>query len=146
MAKGYFGMPEVTLKANRNLWFHTGDVGFLDNCGDLHFLGRQTERIRTRGENVSALEIEEVIDSHPAVEESAVTPVPNPMGEDDIQAFVTLRVGTALEADELEAFCAHRMAKYMVPAIAIVPALPKTPTGKVSFAGLLREYGERSPV
>ncbi len=69
MASGYVGMPEETLKAWRNLWFHTGDLARLDADGDLHFVARMSERLRVKGEMVSAYEIEEVIITHPAVED-----------------------------------------------------------------------------
>jgi carnitine-CoA ligase len=139
MAKGYLGMPEATLEARRDLWFHSGDLGFFDDDGHLHFVGRKQERIRRGGENVSAYEVEEVIEAHPAVAEAAVVPVAAQMGEDDIHAYVQLREAAELTADDLREFCIGQMAKYMVPTrFVFVRELPKTHTGKVAV-GELRE-------
>lgn len=99
MSSGYFGDPHATLASWRNLWFHTGDLARLDADGYLHFAGRMSERIRVRGEMVSAHEVEEVLITHPAVEDCAVIPVPGAAGEDDVKAFVTLRAGQTLDAD-----------------------------------------------
>ena len=72
MIEEYVGMPEETLAAFRNLWFHTGDLGTFDEDGYLHFVGRKKDAIRRRGENVSAFEVETVLEDHPAVAECAV--------------------------------------------------------------------------
>ncbi len=86
MADGYFGMPDKTMQTRRNLWFHTGDLDWLDADGLLYFKCRMTERIRVLGEMVSAYEIEEVVNTHPAVEDSAAIGVPSDLG--DVKLFV----------------------------------------------------------
>lgn len=137
MASGYVGMPEETVRAWRNLWFHTGDLAWLDDEGDLHFHARVSERLRVRGEMVSAYEIEEVVLTHPAVEDCAVIGLPDGAGEENVHACVTLRPGTALEPPALREYCAARMSRYMVPAtVAVLDEMPRTPSGKPAKAEL----------
>ena len=131
MFSGYFGMPEDTAAAWRNDWFHTGDLARLDADGLLYFVSRMSERIRVRGEMVSGSEVEEVVLTHPAVEDCAVIGVPSDLGDDDVKAFVSLRPGAALSAEELRAFCRGRMSRFMVPThVAFLGEMPRTPTGK----------------
>lgn len=131
MADGYFGMPEETLRSRRNLWFHTGDIGRLDEEGRFYFRHRKAERIRVRGEMVSGFEVEEGALSHPSIEDAAAIGIPAPLGEEDIRLFVTLKPGSALTAEEIRAHCRDRMAKFMVPAhVTILKDMPRTPTGK----------------
>lgn len=141
MSAYYLGMPERTIKAWRNLWFHTGDLAFLDEDGDLHFVARISERIRVKGEMVSAYEIEEVILTHPAVEDCAVIGVPDGIGEERIKAFVTLRSEQMLTLPDLIAYCQPRMSCFMLPtALQILPEMPRTPTGKLAKAQLRKQY------
>ena len=76
MMTAYYKNPEATAETWHNLWHHTGDLGYMDEAGYLHFLGQKKDSIRRRGENISAFEVEEVLDSHPEVVESAVIGVP----------------------------------------------------------------------
>lgn len=132
MMKGYYGMPEESLAAFRNLWFHTGDYGRMDEDSHLFFETRKKDAIRRRGENISAFEIEEVVNTHPAVLECAAVGVPAPLTEEDVKVVVVLRQGASLDAETLREFCRTRMARFMVPEhVEFVYALPKTPTGKV---------------
>lgn len=129
--KGYYGMPEDSLRAFRNLWLHTGDLGRMDEEGHLFFHSRQKDAIRRRGENISAWEIEEVVNAHPAVAESVAVGVPSELTEEDVKVFVALRPGSRLTADELRAYCEGKMAAYMTPQLVeFVDSIPKTPTGK----------------
>ncbi len=93
MTSGYYKKPEATLAAFRNLWFHTGDIAYKDEEGYLYFVGRKSQFIRRRGENISAEEIEEVISQHPKVEETGVVGVPSEVGEEDIKACYRLPAG-----------------------------------------------------
>ncbi len=132
MMSGYYKMPEATLQTFRNLWFHTGDLGYLDADGYLYFTGRKKEAIRRRGENISAFEVEKIINQHPSVLESAAIPVPSELGEDDVKVVVVLKDGAQLTPGELVDFCNQRMAYFMVPRfIEFRSALPKTPTQRV---------------
>ena len=137
MASCYIGMPEETLRAWRNLWFHTGDLARLDDDGDLHFVSRISERIRVKGEMVSAYEIEEGILTHPAIEDCAVLGAPDGSGEETVKAFITLRQGATLSTEELMAYCAPKMSCYMVPtSMQILDDMPRTPSGKPAKAEL----------
>src|SRR4029434_4283473 len=96
---GYFRMPERTVEAWRNLWFHTGDAGRLDDQGRLHFVDRIKDCIRRRGENISSFEIEQVLNAHPSVAESAVVGVrmAGAGGEDEVKACVVAAPGVPLD-------------------------------------------------
>lgn len=136
MMDGYHGMPEETLAAYRNLWFHTGDLAREDADGFLFFVDRAKDSIRRRGENISSTEVEHVLDAHPDVAQSAVIAVPSDLGEDEVMAFVVPRTPT-LTPDGLVAFSAERMAPFMIPRyIELVPDLPKTRTNKIAKSEL----------
>ena len=129
---GYYRMPELNREVFRGGWFHTGDLGRLDEDGNLYFEGRRKDAIRRRGENISAYEIEQVIEAHPAVLEAAAYGVPSEYTEEDVAVSVALRPGRELTADELLDHCRGRMARYMVPLfVRFLDVLPKTPTEKV---------------
>ncbi len=131
MSDEYVGMPDKTMESRRNLWFHTGDIGRLDEEGRFYFRYRKAERIRVRGEMVSGYEVEEGALSHPLIEDAAAVAIPAPLGEEDIRLFVTLRPGAVLTPEEIRQHCAGVMAKFMVPAVVtILPEMPRTPTGK----------------
>jgi crotonobetaine/carnitine-CoA ligase len=132
MMSGYYNMPEETLRAFRNLWFHTGDLGYMDEDGYLYFVGRKKEAIRRRGENISAFEVERIVNQHPSVLESAAIAVPSELGEDDVKIVVVLKEGERVSPEELIRFCEERMAYFMVPRyVEFREALPKTPTQRV---------------
>lgn len=129
---GYYKMPEATLAAWRNLWFHTGDRGYIDADGYLYLTDRKKDAIRRRGENISAYEVESVIALHPAVEQVAVYPLQSEHSEDEVAASVVLREDQALDAAALVAFCGQQMAAHMVPRfVEFLPAMPLTPTNKI---------------
>ncbi|MCZ4280933.1 AMP-binding protein [Kiloniella laminariae] len=141
MASCYIGMPEETLKTWRNLWFHTGDLARLDEEGDLYWVARISERIRVKGEMVSAYEIEEVILSHPAVEDCAVLGAPDGTGEETVHPFITLRENAALNLEELKDFCTPRMSRFMVPtSMTLLDIMPRTPSGKPAKAELSKRF------
>ncbi len=130
--EGYYNRPEDTIRAFKNLWFHTGDLGYKDKQGYLYFAGRSKDSIRRRGENISAWEIESVIDSHPLVMESAAIGVPSVLTEEDVKVYVVLKQDADLTPTELADYCKKQLARFMVPRyIEFVDALPKTPTDKV---------------
>jgi crotonobetaine/carnitine-CoA ligase len=128
----YFAMPEATASALRGDWFHTGDLGRLDERGNLFFCARGTEVIRRRGENIAASDVEHAVDAHPDVVESAAVGVPSELSEDDIKVFVVLRGGARLSAEGLVEYLRSTLPRYMVPRyVERVDELPKTPTEKV---------------
>lgn len=141
---GYYKMPERTLEARRNLWFHTGDRGYLDADGYLHFRDRKKDAIRRRGENISAFEVESIVLGHPAVKAVAVYAVRSEFTEDEVAASVVLHEGLALTPEELVSYCRANMSGFMVPRfIEFITELPQTPTNKVEKYKL-RERAEAS--
>jgi crotonobetaine/carnitine-CoA ligase len=131
---GYFRMPETTVETWRNLWFHTGDAGRFDDEGRLHFIDRLKDRIRRRGENISSYEIEQVLNEHPAVLESAAVgvKVEGAGGEEEIKAVLVLQPGAELDPVALLDHCVARMPRFAVPRfVEFVTALDKTPSGKI---------------
>lgn len=138
---GYFGMPEKTMAACRNLWFHTGDRGFCDKEGRYFFVDRLKDSIRRRGENVSSFEVQQVVDAHEAVLESAAYPVPAVEGEDEVMVSVVFRPDMAVALEEIVRWCEERLPSFAVPRyINIVSELPKTAVGRVEKFKL-REAG-----
>ncbi|MFC4948735.1 AMP-binding protein [Pseudonocardia sp. GCM10023141] len=141
---GYYEMPAATVAATRDLWFHTGDRGRLDEDGYLYFTDRKKEAIRRRGENISAYEVETVLCRHPAVQEAAAVPAPSELGEDEVMAYVVAAPGAEVSFRELIEFCADNMAYYMVPRyLELIDALPKTPSEKIEKYKLKVSAAER---
>jgi len=138
LMKGYFKNPEATRAALRDGWLHTGDLGYRDAEGFFYFAGRTRDRIRCRGENVSAWEIERVVSACPGVDECAVIGVPSALGEDDIKLFV--RPGDRpLAPADLIRWCEPRLAYFQVPRyIAFVDEFPKTPSERIQKSELSR--------
>ena len=136
-SSGYFQMPEKTLEAWRNLWFHTGDACYFDDKGRLHYFDRIKDCIRRRGENISAYEVEQALNSYEAVLESAVIGVKTDEsgGEEEVLAIIVVESTKSFNFDELIEYCAQIMPKFAVPRfIQIVNSLPKTSSGKLSKA------------
>jgi carnitine-CoA ligase len=124
---GYFANAEITSTTWRNLWHHTGDLGYLDKDGYLFFTGRKAYWIRRRGENISAFEVEKVIGEHPAVEECGVVGVPSEIGDEDVKAYVLVHPGEALSAAEIVDWCSANVAYFKVPRyVEFVSDFPRT--------------------
>lgn len=141
IATGYFRMADTAVAAWRNLWFHTGDRVVRDEDGVFRFLDRLKDSIRRRGENISSVEVEDVLQSHPDVASAAAVPVPSELGEDEVMAFVTLRPGAEPDPIALVLYCEDRLAYFAIPRfVEFVPELPMTETGKIRKA-VLRERG-----
>ena len=140
---GYHAMPEKTVEAWRNFWFHTGDAGTRDAEGYFYFVDRMKDCIRRRGENISSYEIEQVLNDHPAIAESAAVAVKSSVagGEDEVKACVLLRPGMQLQPEELLDYCQERMPYFAVPRyVEFISDMPKTPTEKLR-KHILREAG-----
>jgi crotonobetaine/carnitine-CoA ligase len=140
--QGYLGMPDKTVEAWRDLWFHTGDSGYVDEEGDLFFVDRGSDRIRRRAENIASYDIEVAACQHPEVVEAAAIAVPSEyQGDDDVKLCAVVRAGATLDHHELLLHLAGQLPHYMVPRyLEFVPALPRTPTNKVQ-KHLLRKSG-----
>jgi len=135
---GYIGMLEKTLEAWRNLWFHTGDIGYLDSDGYCYFVDRLGDRIRRRAENISSYDIEAAAAAHPAIAEAAAVGVASEFeADDEIKICLVKKTGAALEPEDMLRYLAGALPHYMVPRyIEFMPALPRTPTNKVKKAEL----------
>lgn len=130
--KSYWNKPDATAASIRDGWFHTGDIGLLDEDGFLHFLGPRKEMLKVNGMSVFPAEIEALLGQHPAVVGSGVIGVPDARRGEAPVAFVLADPESALTADALVAWCRDNMATYKVPAVRIVKTLPMTATGKVT--------------
>ena len=142
MSDGFYGMPEKTLEAWRDLWFHTGDAMRRDANGWYYFVDRLKDTLRRRGENISSFEVEAVVRAHPSVLECAVIAAPSGEegGEDEVMACIVLQhPATAFDPAELISFCEPRMPAFAVPRyVEVLAALPKTPSEKIQKAELRR--------
>jgi crotonobetaine/carnitine-CoA ligase len=132
LMQGYFKNPDGTRAALRDGWLHTGDLGCCDAEGFYYFAGRQKDRIRHRGENVSAWDVERVVSACPGVEECAVIGVPSDLGEDDIKVFVRRAAGRPPGPLDVIRWCEGRLAHFQVPRyVTFVEEFPKTPSERI---------------
>ncbi len=128
----YYRNPDATSDKVRGEWLYTGDICYLDEKGYVYFVGRNTESMRRRGENVSALEVENAILRHPDILECAVYAVPSELTEDDIMATLVPLEGGQVDPAALPEFLEGRIARFAVPRYyRVVQALPKTETHRV---------------
>jgi crotonobetaine/carnitine-CoA ligase len=140
---GYFGMPERTLAAYRNLWYHTGDMLRVGDDGNYYFVDRTKDKIRRRAENISSSDVENVLVTHPAVKEVAVVGIPIDImnSEDEVKACIVLAEGETVSPEDLLSWAEDRMPYFCVPRfVEFVTYLPRTPTEKVQKQ-VLRESG-----
>ena len=129
---GYDGMPEATLRAIRNGWFHTGDLFRQDEQGNFFFVDRLKDVIRRRGENISSQEVESAVYGFDAVADAAAVGVPGELGEDEVLLVVSAKPGAEIEPQALFDYLRGVLAHFMLPRyIRVLADLPKTPTGKV---------------
>jgi crotonobetaine/carnitine-CoA ligase len=131
MARGYFNDPQATTEAFRNFMFHTGDVGIVDEEGRVHYRGRVQDRIRRRGENISAAELEFIAAGHEAIVEAAAYGVPGEFGEHEVKLDV---VSCVADLDPLvyHAWLCEQLPRYMVPRyLELLPELPKSASAKI---------------
>lgn len=129
--KGYFRNPEATRKAFAGGWFHSGDLGVVHPDGYLQLKDRSKDIIISGGENISSIEVEEVLYNHPAVSVVAVVAMPHEKWGETPCAYVELASGCAIETDELRQWCRDRLAPYKVPGTFVLTAIPRTSTGKI---------------
>ena len=131
--KGYWNKPEATRAAiDAEGWFHTGDVGYLDEDGFLFIADRVKDMLITGGENVYPAEVESVLYDHPAVAEVAVIGLPDERWGEAVVAIVAVRPGESLTLGDLRGFARDRLASYKLPSrLELVEALPRNPAGKV---------------
>ncbi len=129
---GYLDNPDATAQTLRDGWLHTGDTVRADADGYLYFVDRRKDLIKRAGENVASTEVERVLNEHPAVFESAVIGIPDPIRDEAIHAVVVLRPGAAVTEEELIGYCRKRLAKFKVPdSVEFTSSLPRTSVGKI---------------
>jgi len=129
---GYWGLDEASAQALRNGWMHTGDLGFLDEDGYLTIVDRLKDMIVTGGENVFSAEVENVVATHPDVDQVAVIAVPDEIWGEKVHAVIVLREGGLPSPQSIMQHCRLHMAGYKVPrSFAFVDGLPLSPAGKV---------------
>ena len=137
---GYWQRPTETENTIRNGWLYTGDLGYLDEDGYLFIVDRKKDVIKPSGFQVWPREVEEVIASHPAVNEVGVVGVPDEYQGEAVKAWVVLRPDQQVTADEIRAYCRKKLAGYKIPKhVEFTDSLPKTIVGKV----LRRELVEK---
>jgi fatty-acyl-CoA synthase len=131
--KGYWNRPDATAAAvDAEGWFHTGDLGYLDDEGFLYIVDRVKDMVITGGENVYPAEVESVLYQHPAVAEVAVIGLPDERWGEAVVAVAALREGQSLALEELREFAGNSIARYKLPSrLEVVDALPRNPAGKV---------------
>ena len=140
---GYFRRPEATVTLLRDGWLHTQDLGRVDADGWLYFADRQVNRVRRRGENISVTEVEQILDSHPQVLESAVVGVPSEFGDQDLKAVVVALPGPDLRPTTLIDWCVARLASFKVPRYIVITdePLPRAATKQQIERHQVRDIG-----
>jgi long-chain acyl-CoA synthetase len=130
--KGYLGREEATAEAFRNGWFHTGDLGYVDDDGFFFIVDRSKDLVLRGGYNVYPREIEEVLFEHPDIVEAAVIGKPDDRLGEEVVAVIVTREGASLTEDDVIAYTKERLAAYKYPReVRFIETLPKTPTGKI---------------
>jgi crotonobetaine/carnitine-CoA ligase len=134
----YVDKPDATIEAFRGCWFHTGDLGYLDDEGYLFYVDRKKDAVRRRGEMVSSWEVEASVRRYAGVQDCAMIGVPSPMGEDEI--LIVLVYDGNFDPDSFIEFCTDQMAKFQVPRyVRLLPELPRTQTQRVEKYRLRQE-------
>ncbi len=136
----YVNKPAETLAAWRNLWYHSGDLGYLDEEGYIYFVGREAHWIRRRGENVSAFEVEKALSAHEAIVDCAAVGVPSELGEEDIKVYV--QMSETIDPATVVGWCKERIAFFKVPRyVEFVDEFPRTMTKNEIARHELRQRG-----
>ncbi|WP_207887311.1 class I adenylate-forming enzyme family protein [Pseudomonas sp. 30_B] len=139
--KGYYKAPDKTAETLCNGWLHTGDIGHIDAEGYLHITDRKKDMIISGGFNVYPSEVEQVLWSHPAVQDCAVIGVPDEHWGEAVKAVVELNAGQEIDAQELIALCKEKLGSVKAPkSVDFVQALPRSPVGKVLKKDLRARY------
>lgn len=134
---GYWRNPQATAEQLRDGWLHTGDTGYLDEDGCLHYLARTKDMIKVKGMSVFPAEVEMMLAGHPEIDSVAVVPADDPETGQRPVAFVSLLVDGAVTAPRLEDWARGQMAAYKVPLVEVVGDFPLTDTGKIRKGQLL---------
>ncbi len=144
--KGYLKNPTATAEAFAGGWFHTGDVGVLHADGYVKIKDRSKDIIISGGENISSIEVEDVLYRHPAVLLAAVVAMPDPRWGETPCAFVELKAGATATAEEIVAHCRQHLAGFKLPRAVVFGELPKTSTGKIQKFELRKRAGSATAI
>jgi len=143
VSPGYFKLPELDRQVHRDGWFHTGDVGKVDQEGFLYILDRQKDVIISRGEKVYSSEVETLLLEHPAVNEVAIVGLPDPEEGEILFAAIACLPGRSLTKEEVRAHCRGRVALFKIPRrVAILEELPKNAAGKILKDELKSQFSD----
>lgn len=130
--EGYYKDERATQEALRGGWLHTGDLGKMDEEGYLYIVGRLKDTIISGGENIYPRELEEILFTHPKIQEAAVIGVPNSKWGETVKAVVVLNPGQKATEEEIILYCKQKIAPYKAPKLVdFVSELPKTASGKI---------------
>ena len=141
LMKGYWNQQEATTEALRGGWLYTGDLGYFDEDGYIFLSGRAKDFIKRAGEMVSPEEVEQVLHSHPSIDEAAIIGVPDVDWGERVRAIVVAKVGATIDKEEVMAYCKDRMASFKKPeSVVVVEELPRNPLGKVLKRVLREEF------
>ena len=142
---GYYKNEEKTAESFKNGWFHSGDLGYLDDDGFLYVVDRKKDMIKSGGENVSSREVEEVLYAHEAVAEVAVFALPSEQWIEAVSAVIVLREGVSLSKQDVDEYCREKLAGYKRPKnVFFTDSLPKNASGKILKRELREQYaGQR---
>jgi long-chain acyl-CoA synthetase len=140
---GYYKDPEATEEARKFGWHHTGDLALIDENGEVLFLDRKKDMIKSGGENVASVKIEETLLAHPAVQNAAVVGLPHPQWREAVSAFVKLKPGAQASEAEISEHCRKSLGGFQVPKmIRILEEMPMTATGKLRKVELRQTYSD----
>jgi long-chain acyl-CoA synthetase len=139
---GYWNRPEINAERFRHGWWHTTDLGRRETDGTISFLGTTTRMLKSAAENIFPAEVENCLESHPAVREAAVIGVPNERWAQDVKAVVVLHGGAEAGAEELIEHCRERIASYKKPkTVEFLDAIPRTAAGGKDYDALDERFG-----
>jgi carnitine-CoA ligase len=132
MFEGYWGRPDATVSTSKNWWYHTGDIGRIDEDGYLYFVDRKADYLRRRGENISSFEVERILMGHGDLADVAVYAVPSQLTEDDLKVTAILKDSSSLTEKELFMWCVDELPYFALPRyIEFRSELPRSPVGRV---------------
>jgi long-chain acyl-CoA synthetase len=140
---GYYKDPESTAASRKFGWHHTGDLALIDESGEILFIDRKKDMIKSGGENVASVKIEETLLAHPAVLNAAVVGLPHPQWGEAVAAFVKLKPGATVSEAEMADYCRERLAGFQAPKLVrILEDMPQTATGKLRKVELRQRFAD----
>ena len=143
LMKGYWKQEEATAEALRGGWLYTGDLGYMDEDGYIFLSGRAKDFIKRGGEMVSPEEVEQVLHSHPSIDEAAIIGVPDVQWGEQVRAIIVPKEGEIIDEEDIVNYCRDRLASFKKPeSVIVVRELPRNPLGKVLKTVLRERHGQ----